>query len=127
MEIENLFLLKQKIHSLKEQIDSLTLLKASSVSVSSSANTESSIEKIVEKIDELTIEIEEDTIKYIEEYERLYKEIGEIEDEETKVVAMKRLLENKPYRIIGDEMNIDRTTAYRIIKRWREKNEKRKD
>ena len=69
------------------------------------------------------IEIKAKLDEYIVEKERIEDYIENIEDAEVRVIARKRFIENKDYQTIGDEMYIDRTTAYKKLKRYFERTE----
>ena len=77
----------------------------------------------INKEAELKAKLQAKLDEYIVEKERIEDYIENIEDAEVRVIARKRFIENKDYQTIGDEMYIDRTTAYKKLKRYFERTE----
>ena len=55
--------------------------------------------------------------EYINEKESIEEYIETIEDAEIRVIARARYIENKTFEQIGKELHMDRTTAYKKLKR----------
>ena len=114
--------MKKEIKEIENQIKELTVLSAVSMSGMPSGNIVSSpVEKFYERLEQLKEKLQRKCDEILEETERIEEYIENIEDAEVRVIARKRFLENKTFQAIGDEMYIEKTTAYKKLKRYLEK------
>ena len=120
--LNKLFWLKKEIEQIEMQIKELTILSAMAMSGMPSGNTVSSpVEKFYDRLDKLRTKLQAKLEEYITEKEYLEDYIENIEDAEIRVIARKRFIDNKDFQTIGNEMYMDRTTAYRKLKNYFEK------
>ena len=122
--LNKLYWLKQEIAQIENQIKELTVLSATSMNgMPSGSNVSSPVERFYDRLERLKAKLQTKLDEYIIEKERIEDYIENIEDAEVRVIARKRFIENKDYQTIGDEMYIDRTTAYKKLKRYFERTE----
>ena len=122
--LNKLYWLKQEIAQIENQIKELTVLSATSMNgMPSGSNVSSPVERFYDRLERLKAKLQAKLDEYIIEKERIEDYIENIEDAEVRVIARKRFIENKDYQTIGDEMYIDRTTAYKKLKRYFERTE----
>ena len=120
--LNKLFWLKKEIEQIEMQIKELTILSAMAMSGMPSGNSVSSpVEKFYDRLDKLRTKLQAKLEEYITEKEYLEDYIENIEDAEIRVIARKRFIDNKDFQTIGNEMYMDRTTAYRKLKNYFEK------
>ena len=120
--LNKLYWLKQEKAQIENQIKELTVLSAVSMSGMPSGNGVSSpVEKFYERLEQLKEKLQRKCDEILEETERIEEYIENIEDAEVRVIARKRFIENKTFQAIGDEMYVDRTTAYKKLKNYFEK------
>ena len=120
--LNKLYWLKQEKAQIENQIKELTVLSAVSMSGMPSGNSVSSpVEKFYERLEQLKEKLQRKCDEILEETERIEEYIENIEDAEVRVIARKRFLENKTFQAIGDEMYIEKTTAYKKLKKYFEK------
>jgi DNA-binding NtrC family response regulator len=117
--LNRLYWLKQEIMQIENQIKELTVLSATAMSgMPSSKKASSPVERFVLRMESLTEKLAQKYEELSAETERIEEYIEGIEDVEVRLIARKRFIEHKEYQTIGDEMFIDRTTAYRKLKRY---------
>ncbi len=110
----------------ENQIKELTVLSAVSMSgMPSGSNVSSSVERYNIRLEQLNEKLQRICEEILTEIERIDEcieniknYIENIEDAEVRVIARKRFIENKTFQAIGDEMYIDKTTAYKKLKRY---------
>lgn len=115
----------------ENQIEELTVLSAVAMSGMPSGSTVSSpVERFNERLERLNEELRqicEEILTEIEHIDRCIENIKNyienIDDVEVRVIARKRFIENKTFQSIGDEMYIEKTTAYKKLKRYFERTE----
>ena len=106
------------------QIKELTILSAMAMSGMPSGNTVSSpVEKFYDRLEKLRNKLQAKLNEYVTEKERIEEYIENIEDAEIRVIARLRFIDNKDYQTIGNDMFMDRTTAYKKLKKYFERNE----
>ena len=119
--LNRLYWLKQEIQQIENQIKELTVLSATAMSgMPSSKKASSPVERFVMRMESLKEKLAQKYEELLAETERIEEYIEGIDDEEVRLIARKRFIEHKDYQTIGDEMFIDRTTAYRKLKRYLE-------
>lgn len=119
--LNRLYWLKQEIKQIENQIKELTVLSATAMSgMPSSKKASSPVERFVMRMESLKEKLAQKYEELTAETERIEEYIESIEDVEVRLIARKRFIEHKEYQTIGDEMFIDRTTAYRKLKRYME-------
>lgn len=122
--LNKLYWLKQEIAQIENQIKELTVLSATTMNgMPSGSNVSSPVERFYDRLERLKAKLQTKLDEYVIEKERIEDYIENIEDAEVRVIARKRFIENKDYQTIGDEMYIDRTTAYKKLKRYFERTE----
>lgn len=120
--LNKLYWLKQEIAQIENQIKELTVLSATTMNgMPSGSKVSSPVERFYDRLERLKAKLQAKLDEYIIEKERIEDYIENIEDAEVRVIARKRFIENKDYQTIGDEMYIDRTTAYKKLKRYFDK------
>lgn len=88
--------------------------------VQSSASA--SVEQFTEQLLILREKINKKLSEYVQERIVIEDIINSIEEPEIRIIARKRFIENKSWETIGEEMYMDRTTAYKKLKRYVNKN-----
>ena len=120
--LNKLFWLKKEIEQIEMQIKELTVLSAMAMNGMPSGNSVSSpVEKFYDRLDKLRKKLQAKLNEYITEKERIEEYIENIEDAEVRVIARLRFIDNEDFQTIGNEMYMDRTTAYRKLKKYLEK------
>lgn len=121
--LNKLYWLKKEIEQLEMQIKELTILSAMAMSGMPSGNTVSSpVEKFYDRLEKLRTKLQSKLTEYVTEKERIEDYIESIDDAEVRVIARLRFIENEDFQKIGNEMFMDRTTAYRKLKNYFERN-----
>ena len=106
------------------QIKELTVLSAMAMNGMPSGNSVSSpVEKFYDRLEKLRKKLQSKLNEYVAEKERIEDYIESIEDAEVRVIARLRFIDNEDFQTIGNEMYMDRTTAYRKLKNYIERNE----
>ena len=122
--LNKLYWLKKEIEQLEMQIKELTILSAMAMSGMPSGNSVSSpVEKFYDRLEKLRTKLQTKLNEYISEKERIEEYIENIADPEIRVIARMRFIDNQDFQTIGNEMFMDRTTAYRKLKNYFERNE----
>ena len=120
--LNTLYWLKQEKAQIENQIKELTVLSAVSMSGMPKGSTVSSpVERFNERLERLKEKLQRKCEEILTETERIESYIESIEDAEVRVIARKRFIENKTFQAIGDEMYIEKTTAYKKLKRYFER------
>lgn len=123
--LNKLFWLKKEIEQIEMQIKELTVLSAMAMNGMPSGNSVSSpVEKFYDRLEKLRSKLQAKLNEYIAEKERIEEYIENIEDPEVRVIARLRFIDNEDFQTIGNEMYMDRTTAYRKLKNYIEKDGK---
>lgn len=117
--LNKLYWLKKEIEQIEMQIKELTILSAMAMNGMPSGNSVSSpVEKFYDRLEKLRKKLQAKLNEYITEKERIEDYIENIEDAEIRVIARKRFIDNLDFQTIGNEMFMDRTTAYRKLKNY---------
>ena len=117
--LNKLFWLKKEIEQIEMQIKELTILSAMAMNGMPSGNSVSSpVEKFYARLEKLRTKLQAKLEEYITEKEYIEDYIENIQDAEVRVIARKRFVDNKDFQTIGNEMFMDRTTAYRKLKNY---------
>lgn len=120
--LNSLYWLKKEKKQIENQIKELTVLSAVSLSGMPSGNTvSSSVEQFNERLEQLREKLQRKCDEILAETERIEGVIESIEDADVRVIARERFINNKGFQAIGDALYIDRTTAYKKLKRYFEK------
>lgn len=123
--LNKLYWLKKEIEQIEMQIKELTILSAMAMNGMPSGNSVSSpVEKFYDRLEKLRTKLQAKLDEYITEKEYIEDYIENIEDTEIRVIARKRFIDNKDFQTIGNEMFMDRTTAYRKLKNYFERDGK---
>ena len=123
--LNKLYWLKKEIEQIEMQIKELTVLSAMAMNGMPSGNSVSSpVEKFYDRLDKLRKKLQSKLNEYVTEKERIEDYIESIEDAEVRVIARLRFIDNEDFQTIGNEMYMDRTTAYRKLKKYLEKDGK---
>ena len=122
--LNTLYWLKQERIQIENQIKELTVLSAVSMSGMPSGSTVSSpVERFNIRLEQLREKLQRVCDEILSETERIEAYIENIDDAEVRVIARKRFIENKTFQTIGDEMFIDKSTAYKKLNRYFERTE----
>ena len=117
--LNRLYWLKKEIAQIENQIKELTVLSANSMNgMPKGGEVSSSVERFYEKLEKLKIKLQAKMEEYIAEKEQIEEYIEFITDAEIRVIARARYIENKTFEQIGKELHMDRTTAYKKLKRY---------
>lgn len=117
--LNKLYWLKQEKAQIENQIKELTVLSAVSMSgMPSGSNVSSPVERFNIRLEQLREKLQRKCEEILTETENIEEYIENIEDAEVRVIARKRFIENKTFQTIGDEMFIEKTTAYKKLKRY---------
>ena len=124
-ELNTLYWLKHEKRQIENQIKELTVLSAVSMSgMPSGATVSSPVERFNERLEKLKEKLQQKCAEILIETERIEERIENIEDAEIRVIARKRFIETKTFKTIGEELFIDRTTAYKKLKQYFERRER---
>ena len=122
--LNKLYWLKKEIEQIEMQIKELTVLSAMAMNGMPSGNSVSSpVEKFYNRLEKLRNKLQAKLNEYITEKDRIEEYIENIEDPEIRVIARLRFIDNEDYQTIGNEMFMDRTTVYKKLKKYFEKDE----
>lgn len=120
--INTLYYLKQERIQIENQIKELTILSAVSMSgMPKGKSVSSPVERFAERLEQLKEKLQRKCAEILTETERIEAYIENIDDVEVRLIARKRFIENKTYRVIGEEMYTDGTTARKKLKRYFER------
>lgn len=122
--LNKLYWLKKEVTQIEDQIKELTILSAFEMSgMPSSKSVSSPVEKFYQRLDKLRTKLQKAKEKAAAEEERLENFIESIDDEEIRVLARARYLECKTWEVIGNENNMERTTASKKVRKYFGKDE----
>ena len=122
--LNKLYWLKRRVAQIENQIKELTILSAFEMSGMPSGNSVSSpVEQFYNRLDKLRKKLVKAKEAVVKEIARLEKCLSSIEDEEIQTLAWARFVECKSWEQIGEENHMDRTTAYKKLKNYFEKDE----
>ena len=119
--LNKIYWLRREIEQITDQIKSLTVMCGGSSfsGMPGGSNKNSSpIERYVLRKEKLLEKLQSKFDELLAEIQRIEDVIEGIDDVEIRLIARKRLIENKDWQIIGDEMFMDRTTVSRKLKRY---------
>ena len=117
--INTLYWLKQEKAQIENQIKELTVLSAVSMSgMPSGSNISSPVERFNIRLEQLKEKLQKKCAEILEETERIEEYIENIEDADIRVMARMRFIENKTFQTIGDELYVDKSTAYKKLKQF---------
>ena len=117
--LNKLYWLKQERIQIENQIKELTVLSAVAMSGMPSGNKVSSpVERFNERLEKLKEKLQRKCAEILTETERIEEYIENIEDAEVRVIARKRFIDNKTFQAIGDELYIDKSTAYKKLDKY---------
>ena len=121
--LNKLYWLKKDIEQIENQISELTVIKAAAISSIPSGNSVSSpVERFVEKAEKFQEKLTKKLQEYIAERERIEDYIEGIKPGDIRTIARMRFIDNLDWQTIGDTLNMDRTTAYKKLKKYLEEN-----
>ena len=117
--LNTLYWLNQERIQIENQIKELTVLSAVSMSgMPSGKKVSSPVERFHERLEQLTEKLQRKCEEILVETERIEAYIENIEDAEVRVIARMRFIENKTYQEIGDELFLDKSTAYKKLDKY---------
>ena len=120
--LNKLYWLKKEIEQIEMQIKELTVLSAMAMNGMPSGNSVSSpVERFYDRLEKLRTKLQTKLNEYVTEKEHIEEYIESIEDPEIRVIARLRFIDNEDYQTIGNEMFMDRTTVYKKLKKYFEK------
>ena len=117
-----LYYLKIEIEDLKKEIENLTVLSSSKVSdMPKGSGISNPREQYLIKKQRLIEKLNKNLEKYIDELTELEEFISNIEDEEIRLIARYRFINNLKWERIGMKMNYDKSVCYRKLKKYLER------
>lgn len=120
--LNRLYWLKKEKLDIENQIKELTVLSAVSMNGMPSGSTVSSpVERFNERLEKLKEKLQRKCEEILTETERIEAFIENIEEDDVRLIARKRFIDNKTFQVIGDELYMARTTAYEKLKRYIER------
>ena len=124
--LNRLYWLKIEIKQIENQIKEFSVLKGSSINGMPTAKGEPSspVEQYVLKVERLTEKLNKKYDELVAETERIEAYIESIENDEVRIIARARFIDNKDYETIGDEVHMHRTTVARTLNRYIERRTK---
>ena len=124
--LNRLYWLKIEIKQIENQIKELTVLKGSTISAMPTAKgaPSSPVEQFVLKVEKLTKKLNKKRNELVAETERIEAYIESIEDDEVRIIARARFIDNKKFEEIGNEVHMHRTTVARMLDKYIERRTK---
>ena len=117
--LNTLYWLKQEKAQIENQIKELTVLSAVSMSgMPSGSQVSSPVEQFNIRLEQLKEKLQRKCAEILTETERIESYIENITDAEVRVIARMRFIENKTFQTIGDELYIDKSTAYKKLDKY---------
>lgn len=117
-----LYYLKIEIEDLKKEIENLTVLSSSKVSdMPKGSGISNPTEQYLIKKQRLIEKLNKNLEKYIDELTEIEEFISNIEDEEIRLIARYRFINNLKWERIGMKMNYDKSVCYRKLKKYLER------
>lgn len=117
-----LYYLKIEIEDLKKEIENLTVLSSSKVSdMPKGSGISNPTEQYLIKKQRLIEKLNKNLEKYIDELTEMEEFISNIEDEEIRLIARYRFINNLKWERIGMKMNYDKSVCYRKLKKYLER------
>ena len=117
-----LYYLKIEIEDLKKEIENLTVLSSSKVSdMPKGSGISNPTEQYLIKKQRLIEKLNKNLEKYIDELTEMEEFISNIEDEEIRLIARHRFINNLKWEQIGMKMNYDKSVCYRKLKKYLER------
>lgn len=124
--LNKLYWIKKEIRQIENQIKELSVLSAVSMDgLPKGGGASSPVERFYERLDKLKSKLAAKHDEKLAEQERIEEFLDTIEDDEIRVLARMRFIDNMTYTDIADETFMDRTTVYRKLKRFCEGGEHR--
>lgn len=117
--LNKLYYLKIDIENIKDEIKSLTTLTSPLLSdMPHGTDINNPVEKYFAKKEKLTEKLSQKLDKYTEELIRIENIIDTIEDIEIRTIARMRFIQCKKWEEIGEEMNYERTTCSKKLRKY---------
>ena len=121
--LNKLYYLKLEIENLKEEIKGLAEISSSEITgMPHGSGASNPTEQYFLKKDKLLKRLNSKIEKYIDERENIENKIECIEDEEVRVIARYRFIDNLIWEEIGRKMCSDRSVCYRKLKKYLDSN-----
>lgn len=118
-QLNRLYWIKKEIEQIEEQIKELSVLSAVKMSGMPKGNdVNSPVEQFTARLLLLQDKLCKKLIEYVDEQTRIEEVIENFDEPEVRIIARKRYIENKSWEAIGNEMFIDRTTAYKKLRKY---------
>lgn len=124
--LNRLYWLKIEIKQIENQIKELSVMKGSALNAMPTAKgtPSSPVEQFVLKVERLTEKLNKKRNELVAETERIEAYIESIEDDEVRIIARARFIDNKDFEDIGEEVHMHRTTVARTLRQYIEKRER---
>ena len=111
-----LYYLKIEIEEIKKEIENITILSSPQITgMPHSGTTSNPTEQYFMKKEKLVNRLNRLLEKYVDEFNKTMNFIEEIEDDEIRVIARLRLIQNLKWEEIGRKVNLDRSVCYRKL------------
>lgn len=116
-ELSQYYWLKQEIKRLEERIDEFGS-GVGAIKYNDSIKSTKKVDSIQEKKVELIDQLIEFRLSALEKYLEIERYIETVEDSEIRHIMRLRFLDLKDWSTIGEEINCDRTTAARKLRKF---------
>ena len=122
-EISDIEEILKKIKELKTEIETTRSVSAMNYSgMPHSTGVSDPTHNLAMKIEKLEEQLIQEWQKYVDKLSWTVNTISQIEDDETRAIARKRLCLDRKWEVIGEEMHIHRSACSRRLKNYCEKN-----
>ena len=123
--LNKLYFLKLEINEIKEEIENLTELAATQMTgMPFGSGTSNPTEQFFMKKNKLMEKLNKKLEKYIDELNRIEIFIDSIDNDEVRLIARLRFIQNLKWEEISKKVNYDRSVCYRKLKEYLKKNKK---
>ena len=113
------YYIKIEIEEIKEEIKNIPVICGVNMSgMPHSTSVSDPAYNLLIKKEKLIEKLNRKMEQYIDELMKVESIIDEIEDEEIRVIARMRFIQNKKWVDIGKEVHIDRTACYRKLNNY---------
>ncbi len=117
--LNKLYYLKLEIENLKDEIKELTEISSTEITgMPHGTGVSNPTEQYFLKKEKLLQRLNYKLEKYIDEREIIENKIESIEDEEVRVIARYRFIDNLIWEEIGKRMHNDRSVCYRKLNKY---------
>lgn len=121
--LNKLYYLKLEIENLKEEIKGLAEISSTEITgMPHGSGTSNPTEQYFLKKEKLLERLNHKLEKYIDERENIENKLESIDDEEVRIIARYRFIDNLKWEDIGKKMFRDRSVCYRKLNKYLDAN-----